>query len=252
MDVRGEAVVANLLAFLDRFLGDPRFERLQEPDVLAQVSDVAHPMFNVVAGARFGADARARAAAVAGRMMARGLPFLWWVDPAPGAAEVEAVLLELGLVPVTAVGMHRDLGRPAAPAMMPAVELEVVGADDPRFTDLTARVFELPDLVREPMRATGHLLNPDAVHLLAHLHGQPVAAGSGVENAGSWGLYNIATLPEVRGQGLAYDVVNALVAAGRLRGLADAVLHASDAGQSVYRRAGFEPVMDIKQYLWLP
>lgn len=244
MDPRAEPVVANLLGLFGRFRALPQTVDLSGPDVAAQATAVRHPMFNVVAGARFGEDARGRTREVATYFLKRRLPFLWWVDPAPGSRGVGATLLDLGLQSVPVVGMHTTLGEYDGHGFEPA------SAGDPRFVDLVMEVFAMPELVREPLLASSHVLDHDAVHLLAVEGGRPVAAGSGIDSDGSWGLYNIATLPTHRGRGIGLQLVQALLSEGARRGHRDAVLHASPMGLSVYRRAGFEPVVELTQYVW--
>lgn len=247
MDERADAVVANLLGLFARFRGLPQVVDLGGPDVMAQASDIPHPMFNVVAGARFGEDARGRTREVAAYYLKRRLPFLWWVDPAPGSREVAAVLLEMGLQSVPVVGMHRSLA-----STTPTEPLVATSAADPRFVDLVMTAFGMPAFIRAPLLSWSPALDPDAVHLLLVEGETPVACGSGIASNDTWGLYNIATLPEVRGQGHGRRVVEALLHEGARRGYGDAVLHASPLGLSVYRAAGFEPVVELTQYVRTP
>ncbi len=246
MDPRAEPVVANLLGLYERFRGVRGFIDLSAPDVSAQASEVLHPMFNTVGGARFGEDARGRTREVASYFLKRRLPFLWWVDPAPGSREVAAVLLEIGLQSVPVVGMHRSLDGTTPHDLSPT------SAADPRFVDLVMRVFQLPELVRGPLLESSHVLDPDAAHILVVEGETPVACGSGIASGGSWGIYNIATLPSHQGLGHGRRIVEALLHEGARRGLREAVLHASPMGLSVYRAAGFDPVVELTEYVWQP
>lgn len=240
MDPRAEQVVQNLVGMLDRFA--PYGTPLDEPEVQGVLTDLPSPMFNVVAAARF-ADPVARTAQVAARLFQRRLPFLWVVDDA--SREVGAALASLGLAHQSSVAMHCEL---EAPRQAPT--LEEVAADE--LVELTLDVFGLPPELASAMRERVPALADDAVHLALRVDGHLVAGGSGLGDGTSWGLYNIATLPEHRGRGHAATVVEGLLAAGARRGYGAAVLDASADGKGVYERAGFTAVGVLEQYVWLP
>lgn len=249
MDPRAEAVVQNLLGMLDRFA--PYGEQLDEADVRTRLADVRHPMFNVVAGARFGIDARRRTARLAGRLIKRGLPFLWVVDPSPGSDEVADVLTGLGLASSPTVGMHRaltdvEVERPEYPRAQP------VPAADPWMLDVSMAAFGLPEELRAPLQQRLPALDTDATHLLFVQRGEPVACGSGVGAGQTWGLYNIATFPGQTRRGLGALMVADLLRAGAEGGYRDAVLTAAPGAESLYLRAGFEPVVELGQFVWIP
>lgn len=237
MDGRLQAVVDNQLALLDRFR--PYGTALPDPDVRSVLTEVPLAMFNVVGGARFD-DPRRRTAQVAGTLMRRGLPFVWMVD-SPGS-EVGDVLANLGLTGSTTTAMHRPLRDAVGPRLKEATSEELV--------DLGALAFGLPEVAREEMRRRAPALREDAVHVVIREDGRAVAGGSGIGAGATWGLYNIATLPSHRRRGLGTQVVQALLAAGRQRGYAAAVLDATASGSDLYARAGFEAVGLLEQYVW--
>lgn len=72
--------------------------------------------------------------------------------------------------------------------------------------------------------------------------GRPAATGVGVSHGGLLGLFNIATHPQARRQGLASAVVTSLCNWGRGRSLTSAYLQVSEGNsgaQTVYQKLGF-------------
>lgn len=73
--------------------------------------------------------------------------------------------------------------------------------------------------------------------------GGPAATGVGVAHKGWLGLFNVATHPQVRRQGLGSAVVSALCAWGRERGLPNAYLQVAGnntGAQALYAQLGFK------------
>jgi len=62
------------------------------------------------------------------------------------------------------------------------------------------------------------------------------------------GLYFIATLPENRGNGFASSLVSDLIKQCLNRGAHKIVLHASEAGEKMYRSMGFKYTSPISTY----
>jgi ribosomal protein S18 acetylase RimI-like enzyme len=70
---------------------------------------------------------------------------------------------------------------------------------------------------------------------------------AGVTFAGSavTGIYSVGTAPEARGRGYASAMVSAALAQAAADGYSHCVLHASAAGESLYRRFGFRPIAPV-------
>jgi GNAT superfamily N-acetyltransferase len=84
---------------------------------------------------------------------------------------------------------------------------------------------------------------------LGRVEGRPVACSLAFVGGGAVGLYGIGTVPELRGHGYGSAATIAGIDWGRDQGLDLAILHASELGEPVYRRLGFEPVCQISQWL---
>lgn len=62
------------------------------------------------------------------------------------------------------------------------------------------------------------------------------------------GIYNIATVSEMRGRGYGTALTGHLLAQAKERGCDTAVLTSSKIGRSVYERLGFREVAEIDNY----
>jgi GNAT superfamily N-acetyltransferase len=76
-------------------------------------------------------------------------------------------------------------------------------------------------------------------NLLVTVDGEPAACSSACVHSGVVGVYCVATLEAFRRRGLGGLATRAALNHGRQLGATHALLHASDQGESVYRRIGF-------------
>jgi GNAT superfamily N-acetyltransferase len=73
----------------------------------------------------------------------------------------------------------------------------------------------------------------------AKLAGEPVACVGSVYEDGDCGIYLVATLPEVRGHGLATKLMTVALEAARAAGCESASLQSTALGKPIYTRLGF-------------
>lgn len=85
---------------------------------------------------------------------------------------------------------------------------------------------------------------------LALLNGKPVGTSQLFISAGVAGVYNVACIPEARGQGIGAAVTLAPLIESRKVGYLVGVLQASSMGYNVYRRLGFEDFGKLSVFLW--
>jgi ribosomal protein S18 acetylase RimI-like enzyme len=91
------------------------------------------------------------------------------------------------------------------------------------------------------------------LHLfLGLLNGEPVSTSAVFMAAGVAGIYNVATLPSARRQGLGAALTWAACERGRALGAQEVILHATQMGESVYRNLGFQAEFPISQFVYLP
>lgn len=84
---------------------------------------------------------------------------------------------------------------------------------------------------------------------VAYQSGVPVGAAALCEAAGVAGVYNVATHPLQRRQGVAATLMRHVLTEARARGLGIAVLQASPAGVPLYQRLGWQQLGDYAVYV---
>jgi len=85
---------------------------------------------------------------------------------------------------------------------------------------------------------------------LGLLHGKPVATSQVSNSAGVTGIYNVTSLPEVRGRGIGSALVMKPLLTARNIGMKIGVLQSSSMGYNAYRRLGFQDFGKLSVYLW--
>ena len=85
---------------------------------------------------------------------------------------------------------------------------------------------------------------------LALLNGKPVGTSQLFTSGGVAGIYNVACIPEARGQGVGSAITLAPLLDARERGYRVGVLQASSLGYNVYRKLGFKDFGKLSVFLW--
>ncbi len=81
---------------------------------------------------------------------------------------------------------------------------------------------------------------------VGYKNGRPVATAATVVSDGVIGVYNVATMPEDRGKGIAEAITrHAIAAATRETGLTRVILQSTQQGERLYKRLGFREVSRV-------
>ncbi|MHB0875228.1 MAG: GNAT family N-acetyltransferase [Anaerolineae bacterium] len=216
---------------------------------------------NRVLSARFSdAETDARIDELLAYFAARRMPFSWFVGPADTPADLGPRLAAHGLhLRGNWTGMAFDLAAgKAAPPDIPDLEIRSI-ADrdgDQVWARTAAAGFAMP-----PVGAAGFFQVVDGVgdrlrhcsrRFVGYLDGSPSATSALYLTGGLAGLYYVSTVPGARGRGLATALTARALREAKAEGYLTAVLQASPAGASVYRRMGFVACSTIPIYDYHP
>jgi ribosomal protein S18 acetylase RimI-like enzyme len=80
------------------------------------------------------------------------------------------------------------------------------------------------------------------------LHGKPVATSTLFYGGGAAGIYDVATLPELRGKGLGAALTLQPLLDARSQGYRIGVLQSSEMGFNVYKKLGFRHLCQIENF----
>ena len=253
------AVEANLFAVMPLWRRWPAAEVHDDPGLLWSLTGSPFPIFNSVMRANLApAEADAAIAAAVARGRSRDVPLLWWTGPATRPADLGERLVAGGFAHAEdAPGMAVDLrDLPDAPQSPPGLVVEQV-ADPETLREWCAAMsagYEMPAAFGETYDdCLIHVgLEPRAPvrHYLGRLDGVPVATATLVLAAGVAGIYDVATIPAARRNGIGAIITTQPLRDALAEGYRAGILHSSAAGLSLYRRLGFREYCSIGQYLW--
>ena len=233
---------------------------LDTPDLLLADSGLPADTFNVVTRARRATPAfGANVAAAIGHFRSRGLPFAWWVVPGYGPDTLVTELVAAGLGgPDEETGMTARLDRLVPPALPAALSVRRVATAQEldAFASVLAALSDPPDpwvtaFYRQGARV---VLGADSSVrcFTGYAGGEPVGSSLTFLDDGVAGIYNVATLPRVRGRGFGEMMTWAALADARDAGCTLAVLQASGGAERLYARLGFRACGAVSVYHWAP
>ena len=183
---------------------------------------------------------------------------MWWTGPATKPSNLGACLEAHGFTHVEdSPGMAMDLlaldeGLQAVPDLI----IEQIGDSETleRWCHILAVGFGMPGFVEDAWLDCFSSIGLDAElplrHYLGWLKGEPVATSSLLLAAGVAGIYNVATIPKVRRQGIGTKMTIALLREARALGYRVAILQSSEMGLGVYQKIRFREHCQISTYIW--
>jgi GNAT superfamily N-acetyltransferase len=184
----------------------------------------------------------------------------WFMGPSTRPANLGERLAQHGFrLQGAAPGMAAPLERlPAEVAVPPRLEITRV-ANEAQLQDWAAvagGAFGEPAEIQQARIAVhaafGFAEDAPLQRYIARLDGKPVAMSELFLAAGVAGIYDVATVPQARRQGIGAAITHVPLLAARARGYRVGVLEASPMGEPVYRRLGFEEYCRFTLYEWEP
>ncbi len=236
-----------------------RAEFHEEAGAFWFISGLPFELCNGVVRAQFApADLDAKVDEVTRHFTERNVPASWLVGPSTQPDNLGSRLEASGWI-------HDD----EAPGM--AIDLLALREDHPLPPDLTVNEVSDGEMLKQWIRVLtvgsgmpesvqnmlldlyaryGFVQVPSVRYYLGLLNGEPVATSFLFLAGGVAGIYNVATLPDARGQGIGTALTVAPLLAARALGYRSAVLQSTKMGLNVYRRLGFQEYCTFSFYFW--
>lgn len=253
------ALETNMYEFYRAWGRTPQGELREDSNLIRVVTGMPFALLNGIFRARLAPDdVDAIIETTIAYLASRRVPALWWTGPATRPPDLGRYLEDHGFVHT------RDL-----PGM--AVDLRALERDHPTPNDLTIERVEDMAMLRtwahvawvgsgfpetsqhefaELEVSLGIMPNTSRHRYLGFKNGVPVATSAMVLHAGVAGIFAVATLSEVRRQGMGTALTLAPLLNAREMGYRVGTLQASAMGFPVYRRLGFQEICKLGNYLW--
>jgi GNAT superfamily N-acetyltransferase len=192
------------------------------------------------------------------RLTAHGVPMAWLIGPSTRPMDLGSHLERHGWshddeAPGLAVDLH-SLNEPLS--LLPHITIERVSDEETLKTWLRI-MFVGSELPEEGLMSLLDVVtrfgfkHDDAVHYyLGMLGDKPVATSLLYLGGGVAGIYNVATLPEARRQGIGRALTLAPLLEARAWGYRTGILQATPMGINIYRRMGFREYCTFHAYFW--
>ena len=184
------------------------------------------------------------------------LPFTWQVDPWDQPSDLAERLEEAGFHRDETPGMAVRIDELIEPTRPDNFSYEKVKSLEKlsSYTWLLCRAYQMPEFVWDSL--VGGFKNLGLVdyfqHYIGYYDGEPVATSSILYSDGVAGLYNVATMPDVRGKGIGAMISYVPYIDALKRGYRFGILHSTKMGYNVYKRLGFEEICKLIRYQWSP
>jgi GNAT superfamily N-acetyltransferase len=253
------AIEANLFELFPLFRKSPRMEVHDDPNTLWSITNIPIPLYNSVFRAQISpdnVDAVIELAIMRGKL--RNVPLMWWTGPATRPSDLGMHLERHDFnrhddITGMAVELKKlNEGQIAPPGLI--IEQVRDSAALKQWCHVVTVGFGFPEPVSQDifdLSASLGFGDELAIrHYLGWLEGEPVASSSLLLGAGVAGIYDVATLPDVRRKGIGAATTLRPLVEARAMGYRVGILQASQMGVSVYSKLGFQEYCKIGIYIW--
>jgi len=184
------------------------------------------------------------------------VPFRWFVGPTSTPADLPDRLEAAGLPALTnSPGMALDIASMQDDAYTGSgLEIREVASPDELddWLEVCRVAFPFDDAMADAWRRVHVPLGlgegRPLRNFVARLHGRPVACSAMFTNGSVAGIWNVGTVPEVRGLGIGREVTLAPLRVARGLGYRVSILGSSPMGFPVYTRIGFVEVCRVRHF----
>ncbi|MCA9873717.1 MAG: GNAT family N-acetyltransferase [Anaerolineales bacterium] len=250
------AVKANLYAFFAWMRNSAAATVHDSPQGFNWRTNIAHPWFNgMLSTLPPAADASHVIDETVNYFQAHDVPnFTWWLAPQLEPTAWSQHLLAYGFQYNNSTpGMAIDLAALPQPAQHP---LTIRPVEDrhmlTEWIDILKRGFGMPTPMASGFLSVLGDLGTDLPirQYLGYLNDRPVACSTLYLGAGVAGIYNVATVPEARCQGVGSAMTLAPLHEAHDLGYQAGILQSSDMGYGVYERLGFQKLCQVDYFYW--
>ena len=232
-------------------------EFYDEPDLLWFITGIPAPSFNAVQHTRLTED---RIDNVIRRTVAhfanRKVPLGWLAGPTSEPASLEKHLQLQGFKMVAQIpGMAVDIQKAIRPTSQVAgLSIKRVADETTlqRWSEAEIQCFEETDKIASGLKTLRNTIGigseVNLYHYLAELDDKAVATATLLLGGGVAGIYDVATLPEMRRRGIAANLVAEVLGEAQKFGYRIGTLQSSQMGKRVYESLGFKEYCIYKAY----
>lgn len=194
------------------------------------------------------------------RFQARGVGFNWAVGPMMRPSNLGTYLENHGFshrhedtaMAVDVQAIHEDLPTPAELVIRECQDTEMLRAWLPVSMKGFNAAEDSTAIYYENYVNIGFGEGTPWHHYVGWLHNEAVGVASLLLHAGVAGIYGVASVPEVRRQGVGTAMTLHTLRKARALGYRIAILTPSKMGIGIYRRIGFQEYGSIHHYEWSP
>lgn len=251
-----KAIEDNLFSYISNIGNLPNSDVHIESKIKWVTTDIPHLLFNNIIGAQIESESLDVTIQSIIKAKSRGVPVLLWTFPSQPTSLEEHLekhgFINEGPIP----GMVIDLTNLNGKISLP-VGLNIKRVQDNKtmkqWINIFAQGFDLPSLVFEATYNFLSYADPNTTLLyLGSMNNKPVATSLLNLAGGVAGIYNVATIPEARRQGVGTALTHTALQDACIRGYKVGVLEATKMGVPIYQSLGFQEYCKIGVHVWSP